>query len=88
MCWHPTDIKKYLHKAKSFFTDKNCVIPRGIILCEATNKIISSVCVVYERNLKISEQIFMKFGNKDISSRFLYALSSNLRMVKRKVICN
>jgi hypothetical protein len=71
--WTLSDIKKYLHKAHSFFTDKQFMIPRGIVLCEATNKIASSVCLVYERNLKISEKIFIKFGNKYISSRCLYS---------------
>jgi len=54
-----------------FIQINKCMIPRGIVLCEATNKIVSSVCLVYGINLKISENIFMKFGNKDISSRCL-----------------
>jgi len=34
------------------------MIPRRIVICEVTNTTISSVCLIYERNLKISRKAF------------------------------
>jgi hypothetical protein len=67
----PEQFKRHNPWKKKMMIKKICMIPRGIDLCEATNKIVSSVCLVYERNLKISEKIFTKFGYKDISSKCL-----------------